>query len=155
MVSIGRATALALAALLAGCSMLPAPTARPTPPPGAVVARPAEMSLTVGNLTTIGIKVSVNGLPVATVEPGEGLGLGADELPPLPWDVQSRTRGGRLLLELTVRAGDVWTLRRGDVTIEEGTDQAVADLSCGRLEIYSGSPPAGPAVGHGAAGDCG
>jgi hypothetical protein len=72
------------------------------------------------------------------------------EIPaPLPWSVEARSPSGRLLISMTVRPGDV----DGEGTEQRGTGGRV-DLSCGRLDIWSGPPMLGPAPGDGMPGDC-
>ena len=57
-------------------------------------------------------------------------------------------------MELTVSAGDVWSQQNADGSGESKGDGARVDLSCGRIDVWSGTPMMGPAPGPGAPGDC-
>ncbi len=111
---------------------------------------PAEaMKLDVSNETTIPVSLLVNGTSVRAIAAGEAAELGANELPGLPWDAEVQTASGRLLVHLRVNGGDV--------TVQEhGVRGAAArvDLSCGRIDLWSGPPLLGPAPGPGSPGDC-
>ena len=153
--------ALAGAAVaLAGCSMLPWPSTpveavNPELPLGVqVVTPPDEMRLGVSNQTAIPVTVEVNGVLVREMDPGGAEDLAADQLPGLPWVARVRTRSGRVLVELIVRAGDVWLRRNADGSTEAKGDGARVDLSCGRIDIWSGFQMGGPAPGSGVPGDC-
>jgi len=50
---------------------------------------------------------------------------------------------------MTVRPGDVW-----ETAGQMKGDAVRVDLSCGRLDIWSGPPLLGPAPGPGKPGDC-
>ncbi len=112
------------------------------------------MSLAVQNGSTLTVTVVVNEAPVATLKPGDCMGCGDDamlasHLPSLPWAVQVRSPGGRVLTTLTVHDGDVVYsagFSKGDATR--------VDLSCGRIDVWSGPPLLGPAPGPGTPGDC-
>jgi hypothetical protein len=91
----------------------------------------------------------VNGRQAAIARPGQLLELEPEVLPPLPWLIQARTRTGRQLLEFEVRAGDV--VIGGDSSRSVGRR---VDLSCGRLDVWSGAPMGGPPPGEGVLGDC-
>lgn len=148
--------------LVAGCSLIPWPS--PPPQPGVVdpelplgipvFTPPDEMHLGVSNQTTIPVTVEVNGSLVGEMEPGAAVDLAADQLPGLPWVARARTASGRVLVELTVRAGDVWQRRNADGSTEAKGDGARVDLSCGRIDIWSGQQMGGPAPGPGVPGDC-
>ena len=144
-----------VAALLAGCSLLPSATpAGPMPPPGAVVVPAAQMDLGINNGTTLAIELVVNGTVVRQVDPGEAPVLAADQLPALPWNVEVRSPSGRVLVGMTVRAGDVWTRDNEDGSSEAKVAAARVDLSCGRIDIWSLIQMGGPAPGPGVSGDC-
>ena len=65
---------LALTALLTGCSVLHPPLpGGPTPPPGAVVVPPDQMTLNVSNGSTLAVTLVVNDTVVAVVPPNDGL----------------------------------------------------------------------------------
>jgi hypothetical protein len=113
------------------------------------------MSLSIQNGTTLTVTLVVNGVPVATLAPGACIGcrlddgVSASRLSPLPWQVEARSPNGRVLVSMTVRQGDVIKTDSG----AQGVANRV-DLSCGRLDIWSGPPLAGPAPGPGSPGDC-
>ena len=111
---------------------------------------PTIADLEVSNGTTIPITLAVNGKAITTVGPGNVARISPSLLPPLPWTVEARTAGGRVLASLTVRLGDV------EQTADHAYKGAAVrkDLSCGRLDIWSGPPLAGPAPGRGSPGDC-
>lgn len=146
--------ALALAGAVTGCSSLPAlPT--PAPPIGMRVATPPErMRLHVSNGTTIPVLLTVNGGAGRPIAAGQGADLGLTDLGPLPWAAQVRTATGRVLVELTVHAGDAWTQDNGDGSGSSSGAAARVDLSCGRIDISSGIYLHGPAPGPGTPGDC-
>lgn len=151
-----------MAVLVAGCSLIPWPS--PSLPPGAVDPElplgirvstpPADMGLGVSNETTLPATLTVNGTLVQEMEPGAAADLPAARLPGLPWVAQVRTTSGRVLVALTVRAGDVWVERNADGSTSAKVDAARVDLSCGRIDIWSGQPMSGPAPGTGVPGDC-
>ena len=115
---------LALAAILAAC------TAGASPSASASSAR-----LSVANYTTIPVTLVVNGAVVETVAPGVAEDPVKAPLPPPPWSVETRSPSGRVLSTMTVKPGD-----------SGGSfgDAVRADLACGRLDIWSGPPMAGP-----------
>lgn len=157
--SIARSLAivLAIAGAVAGCSSIPWP---PTPAPTPVllgvkvVTPPEQMRLEVSNGTTIPVMLTVNGAPGRPIAAGQGSDLGLADLGPLPWFAQVRTASGRVLVETTVRAGDVWSQQNADGSGESRGHGARVDLSCGRIDIWSGFPMHGPAPGPGVPGDC-
>jgi hypothetical protein len=126
-------------ALVAGCS--PAPTG-------------AAHDLVVSNQTTLAVTVAVNGIVVRTIQPQTQESVFVKELPPLPWAVEARNPSGRVLSSMTVRPGDVWTTSMPDGSTQMKGDAVRVDLSCGRLDIWSGPPLAGPPPGPGKPGDC-
>jgi hypothetical protein len=113
------------------------------------------MTLGVLNSTSIAINVVVDGQQIATLGPGEDRdAIPASALPALPWHVEAQTQGGRILLTLTVNDGDVKTSTDAQGHDSERGDAARIDLSCGRIDMWSGPPLAGPAPGPGTPGDC-
>ena len=126
-----------LCALLAGCTA-----------PGTVPA--GSMSVSISNGTTLTVTLVVNDAPVATVAPGVDDAIPASRLSSLPWRVEARSPSGRVLVSMIVHDGDVVATADGD----KGDANRV-DLSCGRLDIWSGPPLLGPAPGPGSPGDCG
>lgn len=157
--SVARSLVLALlvAGAIGGCSSLPwLPTPAPTPVPLGVkvVTPPEQMRLEMNNSTTIPVVLSVNGGVVREFGPGTVANLGQTEIGPPPWAAQVRTGSGRVLVELTVNAGDVWGQQNADGSGEAKGDFARVDLSCGRIDIWSGFQMNGPAPGPGVPGDC-
>jgi hypothetical protein len=114
-------------------------------------------TLGVSNGTTLTVTLVVNGLPVATFEPGQPAPtIDVTGLPDLPWDVEARAPSGRVLTSMRVKPGDVSsTTEPGGVTRSSGTFGRV-DLSCGRLTIWGGIEPSGPIPPSpaGSPGDC-
>ena len=105
--------------------------------------------LVVTNGTTLLVTLVVNGAPVRAVPPHSQETVPTRDLPPLPWNVETRTSSGRVLSAMTVRAGDVVVTSsylRGDAVR--------VDLSCGRLDVATGPPLVGPSRGPGTPGDC-
>jgi hypothetical protein len=148
---------LTVAGALAGCSDLPwLPTPAPTPVPLGVevVTPPERMRLYVSNSTTIPVQLTVNGEAGRPIAAGQGADLGLADLGPLPWAAQVRTESDRVLVELTVKAGDVVTQDNGDGSGMTKGAGARVDLSCGRIDITSGIFMSGPAPGPGVPGDC-
>lgn len=109
----------------------------------------ADMSLDVSNGSTLNVSLMVNGIVIETVAAGRTDHLDATRLPTLPWNAQVSSSYGRVLLQLTVHAGDI----HRDATTTSG-DAARVDLSCGRIDLWSGPPLLGPAPGSGTPGDC-
>jgi len=111
----------------------------------------AHAPLSYSNETTIAIDLLVNGSKVLTMQPGTTGEVSAASLPGQPWDVTATTSSGRVLLSLVVRAGDVQV-----AASSERGDANRVDLSCGRLDLWSGPPLAGPAPPSppGSPGDC-
>ena len=117
-----------------------------------VVARAptsAAHDVVVSNDTTITVSVAVNGTAVRIVQPRTQETLLVRDLPPQPWVVEARTTSGRVLSSMTVRPGDVQ--ESGNVL--KG-DAVRVDLSCGRLDMWSGPPLLGPFPGPGTPSDC-
>ncbi len=154
---LALAVILAVAGAVAGCSYLPwLPTPAPTPVPLGVkiVTPPEQMRLEVSNGTTIPVMLTVNGAAGRSIAAGQRADLGLADLGPLPWTAQVRTGSGRVLVETTVRAADVWRQENADGSGESKGHGARVDLSCGRIDLWSGLPMMGPAPGPGVPGDC-
>lgn len=113
------------------------------------------MTVSVSNGTTIDVAVFVNGVFVTYMAAGGCVGChGADGipasmLPALPWQVDVRTPAGRVLVSALIRAGDVAYEIDGS-----GGPGGRVDLSCGRIDVWSGPPMLGPAPEPGTPGDC-
>jgi hypothetical protein len=102
--------------------------------------------IAVNNGSSISVLVSVNGRTVSSVDPHVAAVVTKQQLPAYPWDVSVTTSTGRVLLSLLVKTGDVGP-GHGDGNR--------ADLSCGRIDVWSGPPMNGPVPAPGAPGDCG
>ena len=105
----------------------------------------AHPPLSIGNGTTLRVTLLVNGESVATFAPGAYADpITGITLPDLPWTVEARTDGGRVLVSFTVELGTVSaTAFPGGPASTRGAG-ARADLSCGRLDVWSGPPMLGP-----------
>jgi hypothetical protein len=106
-------------------------------------------NLSYSNQTTLTLSMSVNGTEVETLIPGAAGEVSSSRLPNLPWKVEAKTSKGRVVATMTVK--------EGDVVISSGAakgDGVRVDLSCGRLDIWSGPPMLGPMPGPGRPGDC-
>jgi len=110
--------------------------------------------LVVSNQTTLAVTLAVNGRVVRSVQPRTDETISVRDLPAQPWVVEARTPSGRVLTSLTVRPGDVWETSMPDGSTQMNGDAVRVDLSCGRLDIWSGPPLLGPAPGPGKPGDC-
>jgi hypothetical protein len=129
-----------IAGMLSGCAATGGPSSsNPLP----------SMTLNIENDTTIAVTLVVNGKVIESVPAGGYEAPIKAELPGLPWTVETRSPSGRVLSSMTVHAGDVW------YTANAAKGDAVrVDLSCGRLDVWSGPPLAGPPPGPGQSGDC-
>lgn len=106
-------------------------------------------NLSYSNQTTLTLSLSVNGTEVETLAPGAAGDVSPSRLPNLPWTVEARTSKARVVASMTVK--------EGDVVMTSGAakgDGVRVDLSCGRLDIWSGPPMLGPMPGPGQPGDC-
>jgi hypothetical protein len=115
---------------------------------------PPTHSLEIGNGTTIDVTLVVNGKVLGVFPPGAAGVIPVGELPFLPWTVEARSPRGRVLTSMTVRPGDVRETMTPNGAREYQSAGARADLSCGRLDIWSGFPMLGPLPGPGTPGDC-
>jgi hypothetical protein len=112
------------------------------------------MTLSIGNHTTIAVTLVVNGKVIETVPAGGYEDPIKAELPVLPWNVETRSPNGRVLSSMTVHAGDVWQTTEPNGNGETRGDGVRVDLSCGRVDVWSGPPMLGPLPGPGQSGDC-
>lgn len=110
--------------------------------------------LAVSNGTTLAVTVAVNDEVIRTIPPHTGASIDPSDLPPLPWKVEARSPSGRVLVSLTVRPGDVQETTTPEGGSSHKGSAARVDLSCGRLDIWSGPPLFGPMPGPGTPGDC-
>jgi len=128
-----------------GTSELPA---TPAPSPTATVA------LSIANYTTIAVTLVVNGSVVEVVPPGGYQDPIKAALPGLPWTVETRSPSGRVLSSMTVWPGVVWQTSYPNGEGAAHGDAVRVDLSCGRIDVWSGAPLLGPPPGPGTSGDC-
>lgn len=129
--------------LLLGCT----PTALPE-------RVPATHSLEAGNGTSLTVTLVVNGAALRVVPPGASAAIPVGELPLLPYVVEARSPRGRVLTSMTVHAGDVRETITPNGARQYSSAAVRVDLSCGRLDIWSGFPMLGPLPGPGRPGDC-
>ena len=150
MSELRRLAALILGiALVAGCGSLQATSA-----PSDRTVPPDQMELVVSNETSIDLELVVNDKAIRTLPAGQLTITAASALPPLPWTAEVRLPGGRALVMATVHTGDVWSRPNSNGGIEAHGTGARVDLSCGRIDVYSGPPMLGPGPGTGSPGDC-
>jgi hypothetical protein len=105
------------------------------------------LTLSISNQTMLSVKLHVNSMLVDDFPPSSYVDpIDAALLPAAPWHVEARTESGRVLAAMDVAQGDVWHTPPGsDGQSGQGSKAARADLSCGRLDIWAGSPMTGPA----------
>jgi len=139
-----------IAVLLVSCLVIVACQALPFD--GVVPA--SEMILTVANETSIPVELVVNGQVIRTIGPTTSVDVHASNLPTLPWAAEVRLPAGRTLVSASIHAGDVWSRPVANGGTEMKGVGGRVDLSCGRIDIYSGPPLLGPAPGPGTPGDC-
>lgn len=112
----------------------------------APAVRPGVTPLSISNGTSIAITLVINGGVIETLAPGETHDPITATLPAKPWTIETWSPSGRVLSTLTVSA---------DATISDTTGRAVrVDLSCGRLDVWTGPPLLGPSFVPGPSGDC-
>jgi hypothetical protein len=111
--------------------------------------------LEVQNGTTIAVWLVVNGRLLRVIPArADRVEIPASEVGRHPWRISLRTATGRELLSATFEAGSVReTTGPGGEVLQTGSG-ARADLSCGRLDVWSGPPMLGPAPDGGMPGDC-
>ena len=114
----------------------------------------ASDAVNISNDTTIPVRVFVNGLQVADLDPHDGVEIAPGDLPPPPWAVDVHTFGQRSLVSLDVPANPVTrtVLPGGGESIKGAANRV--DLSCGRIDIWVGPPILGPVPEPGTPGDC-
>jgi hypothetical protein len=128
-----------------------------TPVPSQTPGSSQDTKLSVGNWTTIPVTLVVNGVAIETIPAGGYEDPIKASLPALPWNVESRSPSGRVLSTLVVHSGDfvTWTSSGGGGGARG--DSVRVDLSCGRLDVWYGTPMLGPAPDPNASyppGDC-
>jgi hypothetical protein len=117
-------------------------------------AQRQTLDVTVSNQTTLVVTVVVNGGVLRSVPPGEVRGMSVYHSGSGPWTVEARAPSGRVLSSMTVRPGDVSETTNPDGSRTARGAAVRVDLSCGRLDMWSGPPLAGPMPGPGTPGDC-
>ena len=135
------ALAAAAAVLIAACSGVPA-------------LWPSPNDLRVVNETTRAMTILVNGAMVTTVAAQQSVTLPAASLPAGNWRVEARLPGGKVVLGVLVdQASEIPMPEVGGKAIVSGSS-TWADLSCGRIGVWVGTPAEEPSVGPGTPGDC-
>ncbi len=110
--------------------------------------------LHVDNETTRSMTILVNGVIEATVDPLSSVSIRVEDLPVGDWRVDARLPGGRNVLGVLVEQAGVIPLPDvGGAAIVSGSAMW-ADLSCGRISVWVGSPAPRPSMGPGSPGDC-
>lgn len=139
-----------LAGTLSGCAGAggPNPSSASSSPSG------TPMTLSIANYTTISVTLVVDGKVIETVPAGGYEDPIKADLPGLPWNVETRSPSGRVLSSMTVHAGDVWQTTEPNGNAGAKGDAVRVDLSCGRVDVWSGPPLLGPPPGPGQSGDC-
>jgi hypothetical protein len=100
------------------------------------------------------VTLVVNGVVVETIVPGVQEWPVTAPLPDLPREVETRSPSGRVLSTMTVRAGDVvYTTPDANGESSAKGDAVRVELSCGRLDVWSGPPMYGPVVAPPSASD--
>jgi len=133
-------------------SHLPSP--RPTQVPSPASTPPA---LWVSNGTSLLITLVLDGVEVAEIQPHTSdQAVDPSMFPPAPWHLVAQTPTGRALVEFDIRPENVWWTTPGpDGHSDCRSAGARADLSCGRLDVWSGMPLLGPVPPSSfPAGDC-
>ena len=113
--------------------------------PGAATSRPDQgTKLSIDNETTVAVTLVVNGSVIEVIPPGGYEDPIKGDLPPLPWNAETRSPSGRVLSTLVVHAGDFWQTSMPNGEGAAKGDGARVDLSCGRLDLWFGPPMFGP-----------
>jgi len=113
-------------------------------PMDAVIESP--LPLAISNQSTLEVTLLVNDQVVGVYGPGDhDQEIDPSLLPPAPWQVEVRSPTGRVLVAMDVSVGDVWSSQGppGGPSGQSGAANRV-DLSCGRIDIWSGPPLGGP-----------
>jgi hypothetical protein len=141
--------ALAIGGTLSGCVVAGGPSQ-----PAGLPSPSPQMKLSVANYTTIPVTLVVNGRVIETIPPGGCEDPIRADLPALPWAVETRSPSGRPLSTMTVHGGDFWQTMDASGNGEVKGDAVRVDLSCGRLDVWYGTPMLGPPFSPGPSGDC-
>jgi hypothetical protein len=110
--------------------------------------------LSVSNQTTLVVTVVVNGAVLHTVPPGEVRTTLMRGSASGPWTVEARAPSGRVLTSMTFRPDDVSETTNPDGSRTHRGAATRVELTCGRLDIWSGPPLVGPMPGPGKPGGC-
>ncbi len=129
--------ALAAAVGAAGCNLLP-----------------PDYTVHVSNGTTLPLTVVVNGAPLAVLEANTQAEYAPSKLPAMPWTVETRMAGGRVLATMRVEQGSIQDQRALDGTGSYSSVGSRVTLSCGQIWLWVGEPGTGGAYAEGVAGDC-
>jgi hypothetical protein len=117
-------------------------------PLSAGVIEPGVSAFAIDNATDLTVELFANGALVGSWPPATRSDPIRWSMRAMPQDVEPRTQRGRLLLSFDVDPGTIGRAAGG----VHGAGARV-DLSCGRLDVWSGPPMAGPIPGPGAPGD--
>lgn len=104
------------------------------------------LDLSISNQTTLTVRLVVNGQVVGDFPPASHESpIDPALLPAPPWSVTALTQSGRVLLTMQVQPGAVSysTPNASGHSSARGVG-ARAELSCGRLDVWSGPPMGGP-----------
>lgn len=112
------------------------------------------MELSVSNETSLDLVLVVNNQSIQALAAHTLTIVSASELPPLPWAAEVQLPSGRSLIAAVARAGDVWSRAIPNGGTEMHGIGTRVDLSCGRIDLYTGPPLMGPMPGPGSPGDC-
>jgi hypothetical protein len=110
------------------------------------------------NGTTIDVAIVVNNIEIGRLAPGQSIEGIQDRAGSLPWLVQLRTiDSGRPVLTMRLEQAELDPAVDANVASIESGSLTTVDLSCGRLEVWTGDRTAvgaGPPPGEGRPGDC-
>jgi hypothetical protein len=110
--------------------------------------------LNVSNGTTLNVSLLVNDVEVAIVDGGDSATFDPWTVDEPPWTIVARTSRGRELLQFKATPDKIWH-SEGDYPLGASGVFGRAELSCGRLDVWAGARPYGPAPGPDfPAGDC-
>ena len=113
-------------------------------PASIVIIEPHTVSIS-NETSTLAVKVMVNGNEVGIFQPGERADpIDQSRLPSPPWHVVATTLSGRPLTAYDVKPGDVTRTEYGGGSSGQSGKAMRVDLSCGRIDIWSGPPMLGP-----------